>query len=92
MCIRDSPHIKVNGHATQTQLLNEATAGADMILVLTDHNEFKELDPTDFKSDLATPIVLDTKNCLQRDVWEEQGFAFYTLGDAKNRNVMEQIN
>jgi len=81
------PHIKTNMHPTQTQSLQEATSGADIILVLTDHKEFKELQPTTILDTLNSAIVLDTKNCLQRAEWEEAGFVFYTLGDSKNKNL-----
>lgn len=81
------PHIKTNTHPTQTQSLQEATSGADIILVLTDHKEFKELQPTTILDNLNSAIILDTKNCLQRAEWEAAGFVFYTLGDSKNKNL-----
>ncbi|MEY9977767.1 nucleotide sugar dehydrogenase [Lysinibacillus sp. RC79] len=77
------PHIKENKHATQTQSLEEATKDADIILVLTDHNEFKALEAAEIT--VKSKIVFDTKNCLKRDNWEEAGFQFHLLGDAKNR-------
>lgn len=76
------PHIKENKHATQTQNLQEATANADLILVLTDHNEFKTLDVSSIQS--KNKLVFDTKNCLDRGAWELAGFEFHLLGDAKN--------
>lgn len=76
------PHIKENKHATQTQSLEEATKDADIILVLTDHNEFKTLNATAIQT--TSKIVFDTKNCLNRDNWEQAGFQFHLLGDAKN--------
>ncbi|TFE04226.1 nucleotide sugar dehydrogenase [Jeotgalibacillus salarius] len=78
------PHVKENKVPRQTQDFNEAVSHADLILVLTDHNEFKELDPAAFKSDMRTPAVLDTKNCINRLKWEEAGFAFGLLGDSKH--------
>ncbi|MGE7998525.1 nucleotide sugar dehydrogenase [Lysinibacillus sp. NPDC093190] len=77
------PHIKENKHATQTQSLEEATKDADIIVVLTDHNEFKALEAAEIT--VKSKIVFDTKNCLKRDNWEEAGFQFHLLGDAKNR-------
>lgn len=77
------PHIKENKHATQTQSLEEATKDADIIVVLTDHNEFKAFDAADIT--VKTKIVFDTKNCLNREKWQEAGFQFHLLGDAKNR-------
>ena len=80
--ISHDPHIKDNKHATQTQSLEEAVNQADVIVVLTDHNEFKELDPT-----TLTPqhkIVFDTKNCLDSNKWKQAGYHHHLLGDAKN--------
>lgn len=77
------PHIKENKHPTQTQSLEEAVNGADILLVLTDHKEFKEYNPL-----TITPkhkIVLDTKNCLDREKWKEAGFQCHLLGDSKNK-------
>lgn len=76
------PHIKENKHATQTQSLEEATKDADIIVVLTDHNEFKSLQPEAISA--KSKIVFDTKNCLSRENWEQAGFEFHLLGDAKN--------
>lgn len=76
------PHIKENKHDTQTQSLEEATKDADIIVVLTDHNEFKALQPEAISA--KSNIVFDTKNCLNRENWEIAGFEFHLLGDAKN--------
>lgn len=76
------PHIKENKHATQTQNFDEVVAEADILLCLTDHKEFKALDPQAFVS--RNKIVFDTKNCLDRASWEQAGYQFHLLGDAKN--------
>lgn len=76
------PHIKENKHATQTQDINEAVAEANIIVVLTDHNEFKELAPQQLVP--KNKIIFDTKNCLSRDKWQQAGYEFHLLGDAKN--------
>ncbi|WP_107839967.1 nucleotide sugar dehydrogenase [Metasolibacillus meyeri] len=76
------PHIKENKHATQTQSFEEVVAAADILLCLTDHNEFKALDPQTFA--VRNKIVFDTKNCLNRTSWEQAGYQFHLLGDAKN--------
>lgn len=76
------PHIKENKHATQTQDLQEVAAKADILLVLTDHNEFKSIDVAGLNA--KGTLVFDTKNCLDRGAWEAAGFNFNLLGDAKN--------
>ena len=45
--------------------LDEATKNADLILILCDHNEFKELDYELIKKNMANPIVFDTKNIIK---------------------------
>ncbi|WJN44819.1 MULTISPECIES: nucleotide sugar dehydrogenase [Priestia] len=77
------PHIKENKIERQTQSLDEAVAHADVILILTDHNEFKELLPSAVENHMRTKIIFDTKNCIQRDQWKVAGFDVVLLGDSK---------
>lgn len=81
------PHIKENQHPTQTQSLYEAASEADLLLVLTDHNEFKDMKPTSVMDVMHTKHMLDTKNCMNREEWSKAGFAFYALGDSKNKPI-----
>ncbi len=80
------PHIKENKHVTQTQDFQEA-ANADILLFLTDHHEFKTIDPTTIRA--KHKIVFDAKNCLNRHNWETAGFEFHLLGDAKKLKMTE---
>jgi UDP-N-acetyl-D-mannosaminuronic acid dehydrogenase len=77
------PHIKGNNVSNQTQHIEEALQHADMILILTDHHAFKGLNPSNYKSLLRTPVLFDTKRCMNREIWQEAGFETYLLGDAK---------
>ena len=77
------PHIKENKIERQTQSLDEAVAHADVILILTDHNEFKELLPSSVENHMRTKVIFDTKNCIQRDQWKAAGFDVVLLGDSK---------
>jgi UDP-N-acetyl-D-mannosaminuronic acid dehydrogenase len=78
------PHIKENQLEKQTQDLHEAAKHADIILVLTDHNDFKEFDPSVVSGDMRTKMIFDTKNCINRQAWEEKGFEVKVIGDSKN--------
>ncbi|MDG4658133.1 nucleotide sugar dehydrogenase [Ectobacillus antri] len=42
----------------------EAAKDAHMILVLTDHNEFKDMDYNQFVGSMKTPFLFDTRNCV----------------------------
>ncbi|MCP1449267.1 MULTISPECIES: nucleotide sugar dehydrogenase [Priestia] len=77
------PHIKENKIERQTQSLDEAVAHADVILILTDHNEFKELLPSAVENHMRTKVIFDTKNCIERDQWKAAGFDVVLLGDSK---------
>lgn len=83
------PHIKVNNIAEQTQVKEEALEGASAIVILTSHDEFKKMDPIEAGKQMKTKIILDTKNCIDREKWEMAGFEVYVLGDAKNSNVLK---
>ena len=78
------PHIKVNNLERQTQSMEEALLHADIILVLTDHNYFRYLQPEQVNELVRTKMIFDTKNCIKRQIWEEQGYEVYLLGDSKN--------
>lgn len=60
--------------------LQEALAGADCLLVLCDHDEFKFLHPRELGKLMRHRVVLDTRNILNRDLWREEGFIVYCLG------------
>lgn len=44
--------------------IENAVQDADLILVLTDHDEFKELDYDTLTKSMAHAMILDTRNCL----------------------------
>ncbi|MDN4646993.1 UDP-glucose dehydrogenase family protein [Curtobacterium sp. PsM8] len=58
----------------------EAVTGADIVLVLTEWNEFRELDATTVAAAVANPVVIDGRNCLDRDAWRAAGFAYHGMG------------
>ena len=45
--------------------LDDATKDADLILVLCDHNEFKNLDYELILENMSNPIIFDTKNIIK---------------------------
>ena len=77
------PHIKENKVKGQTQNFQDVINHTDLILILTSHDEFSQIDPSKLDG-LRSKIILDTKNCINRNKWREAGFQVYTLGDAKN--------
>ncbi len=67
--------------------LDDAVDNADIIVVLAEHDEFKNFDKDDIKhisSKVRSKIILDTKNIINKELWKKEGFKVYVLGDGKN--------
>jgi UDPglucose 6-dehydrogenase len=58
----------------------EAVAGAELILLLTEWPEYVGLDPAELKSLVDQPRVLDGRNALDPDVWRGAGWTYRALG------------
>ena len=59
---------------------DEALAGADLVLVLTEWPEYTSLDPAAAKSLVAHARVLDGRNCLDAEAWRAAGWHYRALG------------
>ena len=73
------PHIKNDEFVS----LDDATKGADLILILCDHNEFKNLDYELILKNMKKPVVFDTKNIIN-EVPDE--ITLYNYGNLYNLN------
>ena len=58
----------------------EACDGAQVLLVLTEWDEFKWLDLDEVKARMATPAVVDARNLLDRSALQRRGFAYRGIG------------
>ena len=58
----------------------EACDGADVLLVLTEWDEFKWLDLDEVKNRMANLAVVDARNLLDRSALRRRGFAFRGVG------------
>jgi UDPglucose 6-dehydrogenase len=58
----------------------EAAAGADAVLVLTEWKQYRELDPVAFGRVVRQKRVLDGRNALHREAWTAAGWAYRALG------------
>jgi UDPglucose 6-dehydrogenase len=65
------------GYATSVE---EAVTGADLVLHLTEWDEFAALDPAVLRP--AARVVIDGRNALDRDRWVAAGWRFRALGRA----------
>jgi UDPglucose 6-dehydrogenase len=60
----------------------EAAHGADALLILTEWEEFANLDLTRLRQELKYPIVIDGRNLYDPEVMAAQGFTYYSVGRA----------
>jgi UDPglucose 6-dehydrogenase len=58
----------------------EAAAGADVLLHLTEWEEFRALDPDDLGARVAHRRIVDARNALDADRWRQSGWQFRGLG------------
>lgn len=57
-----------------------ALAGAEIVLLLTEWSEYRNLDPVAAAALVDAPIVIDGRNCLDRAAWRGAGWAYHGLG------------
>jgi UDPglucose 6-dehydrogenase len=59
----------------------EALDGADGAVLVTEWPEFRELDwAGEIKGRMATPLIVDGRNFLDRDALRNAGFAYEGIG------------
>jgi UDPglucose 6-dehydrogenase len=58
----------------------EAARNADVLLVLTEWAEFREMDPTKLASVVAAPRIVDGRNALDPVAWRAAGWTYRALG------------
>ncbi|OCA88874.1 nucleotide sugar dehydrogenase [Pseudobacillus wudalianchiensis] len=73
------PHVRDEQVPFPLVSFEEAVKGANLLVVLADHNEFKMIDKNVLLSEMETPVVFDTKNCTNLE--QEEGLTVYRIGD-----------
>ncbi|MPV37599.1 UDP-glucose dehydrogenase family protein [Georgenia subflava] len=57
-----------------------ASADADVVLLLTEWKQFKELDPARLKDAVANAWIIDGRNALDPATWREAGWTYTGIG------------
>lgn len=58
----------------------EACMGADVVLVLTDWDEFRRLQPRELAGVTRAKRIIDARNCLDPQVWRVAGWTYRGAG------------
>jgi len=60
--------------------LDECVQDADSVVILTDHREFRFIDPLSVGGEMRRKSLIDTRNCVDHARWREAGFRVRILG------------
>ena len=58
----------------------EAARGADLLLLLTEWAEFREMDPAKLAEVVSAPRIVDGRNALDPAAWRAAGWTYRALG------------
>lgn len=69
-------------HDKMTYCANEyeAIVGADALVIITEWNQFRNLDLVRVMQELKEPYFFDLRNIYKRNMMEQQGFRYYAVG------------
>lgn len=62
----------------------DAALNADVVVVLTEWKEFRELDFAKLKSKMRVPLIVDFRNLFEPKVLAHAGFAYHSMGRASS--------
>jgi UDPglucose 6-dehydrogenase len=71
---------RVRPELTYVATAEEAADGADVVLLLTEWKQFRELDPAVFGASMTGKRILDGRNVLDPVAWRAAGWTYRALG------------
>jgi len=75
------PHCNESFKAKKANSLREAIKGADCLVIITDHTQFKKLDIREIKTLMnSRPAIIDGRRILNPYEAKKLGFLYYGLG------------
>lgn len=63
--------------------IEDCFTGSDCAVLLTDHSDYKYLNPAQIRPLMKHPIVYDTRDILDHQLWKKQGFKVRVLGSGE---------
>jgi UDP-N-acetyl-D-mannosaminuronic acid dehydrogenase len=64
--------------------LDKALTAADLALVLVDHPQFRDINPADAAGLMRHRIIMDSRNIIDPEAWEQAGFTVLRTGVGEN--------
>ncbi len=79
--IVNDPKTNENFNGESEKDIIKSVTRSDMILILTDHDEFKNLDLNEIKNQMnENPILVDTRRIFRKEIAEKVGFEYISVG------------
>ena len=71
---------KYTGKLTYCSNPYDVVKGVDALAILTEWNEFKQIDLDKVKKAMKTPLIFDGRNIYDPAVMKKLGFTYYSTG------------
>jgi UDPglucose 6-dehydrogenase len=71
---------KLLSGVTFAENIDAAIAGADCLVLLTEWNQFRSLDPAEIKAAMRTPVVVDVRNVFRPAEMDAAGISYSSIG------------
>jgi UDPglucose 6-dehydrogenase len=71
---------KLHPQLVFADVIEDAVTDADVLVVLTEWNEFRSMVPADISKLTAGRILIDGRNCLVAEDWRANGWTYVGLG------------
>jgi UDP-N-acetyl-D-mannosaminuronate dehydrogenase len=85
--IAHDPYVKEKDYQ-MTELTNnfsEAIINSDVLIFVTNHKEYYDIDLKMVKEKVKTPIIIDGRNIFDKKVVESNGFIYRKIGEGSNK-------
>lgn len=87
------PYCNESFGAKRANTLYEAIEGADCLVIITDHKEFKNLNLQEIKNLMnSKPAIIDGRRIINPHEAEELGIIYYGIGFGKRRDLQLPIS
>ncbi|WP_108668931.1 nucleotide sugar dehydrogenase [Peribacillus acanthi] len=82
------PHVRDEQVNFKLSSLEEAVKGAHLLVILVDHNEFKQWDEPFLLENMKTPVIFDTRNCA---TIHDTQFVVHRIGNLTNLQAIQEV-
>ena len=79
------PHVKESFGTKYEEDLKKAIEGADVVVIATDHQEYKDLDLSSLRKLAKNSIIVDGRRIINPEVAQNLGFKYYGIGYGRER-------